>query len=158
MFKANHVSRSGIIKLAAPPQKVFHLFEPIDEKLWAEGWTPEILYPSVEKTIAGMVFLTANHRGEPKTIWYMTKYDTTGFEVEYLRISPESRLGIVAVKCEAGDEANTLAKVSYTFTALSEQGNQWLENFTVEHYRAMMLDWEKAINHYLLSGTTLHHH
>lgn len=156
-LRARHVSRTATIHLTAPESRVFPLFEPIDEKLWAEGWEPEMLHPESGAAQQGAVFLT-RHPGEPVTIWTIARYEPDKHQISYVRVTPESRLAWVDIQCVGNEDGTTSATISYTFTALSELGNQFIEQFTEAHYREWMTSWEAAINHFLRHGHTLPHH
>src|SRR5258706_16458471 len=43
--EAKAITHRGLIRLAAPVERVFPLFGPVREKLWAPGWNPQIVYP-----------------------------------------------------------------------------------------------------------------
>jgi hypothetical protein len=140
-----HISRSGSLEFEAPLDRVFPLFGPVREAEWADGWQPDVLYsqsPLAEE--AGAIFLT-EHPGEPQTIWIVNRFDPVQHAVEYWRITPGLRLAQVTVACQPTQSGGTQASVTYTFTALSEAGNQVLEAFTEDHYAAMMAHWQEAI-------------
>jgi hypothetical protein len=156
-FEANHVERSATITLVAPPDKVFHLFEPIGEKAWAAGWEPRFVYPQDEEAKEGAVFKIEAENG-PDTTWIISRYDREHNAIEYMTVKPDTRVGRIRVEVAGGSEGTSIAAVSYTFTALTEQGNALNDSFTEDHYRHKMHWWEKAINHYLRTGETLAHH
>ena len=156
-FTAQRVSHTHTIRLSAPPSQAFPLFEPIGEKAWAEGWEPHILFPADGVAELGAVF-TTKHPTESASIWTMPVYDSANFHLTYLRVTPGSRVGQIDIQCQEAPGGTTDASVTYTFTALSEQGNAFTARFTEAHYQAMMADWERAINFYLAHGHTLPHH
>ena len=47
---------------------------------------------------------------------------------------------------------NTAADIRYTYTGLSEAGNEEVKRYDEEWFKHKMQHWEKAINHYLGSG------
>jgi hypothetical protein len=47
----------------------------------------------------------------------------------------------------------TRATVTYTFTALSQAGNNALHDFEQQDFSQRILHWQKAIDHYLKTGT-----
>ena len=156
-FKAKRITRTHIIQLSASPSRVFPLFEPIGEKYWAAGWEPDMVYPESGVAEEGAVF-TTQHPDEAKTIWVIVKYDPKRFQIEYARITPDSRVAKIDIRCEDNSAGTTQAYVSYTFTALTEQGNTYIDGFTEEHYQKWMASWETAINYYLHHGQTLLQH
>lgn len=155
-FVARHIQHTQIIQLAAPPSRVFRLFEPLPERAWAEGWEPLMLYPLTGAAEVGTVF-TSSHPGEPDTIWAISAYDKARFHIAYVRVTPGSRVAFVDIQCAERESGTTSATISYTFTALSEAGNAYLEQHTPEHYHHYIAQWERAINYYLQHGKRLQH-
>src|SRR5258708_38606241 len=143
--------------LPAPPSHASPLFEQMGEKAGAEGGDPHILFPADGVAELGAVF-TTQHPTESESIWTMPVYDSANFHLTYLRVTPGSRVGQIDIQCQEAPGGTTDASVTYTFTALSEQGNAFTARFSEAHYQAMMADWERAINFYLAHGHTLPHH
>jgi hypothetical protein len=156
-FEATHVERSATITLVALPEQVFPLFEPVGEKAWAAEWDPRFVYPQDGETGEGAVFRVEAESG-PDTIWVISRYDRERHVIEYLTVKPDTRVGRIRIEVAGGSDGTSAATVTYTFTALTEQGNALNDGFTEQHYRHKMHRWEKAINHYLRTGETLTHH
>jgi hypothetical protein len=156
-FTARRITRTASMYLVAPASSVFPLFEPLGEKRWAEGWEPEMIYPPSGETEAGAVF-TTSHSDGPQAIWTVTQFDMHAMRIEYLRAVAGSHVAAIAVGCADTHSGTTQADVVYTFTALTEQGNTYVDTFTDVYYREWIASWEKAINHYLRHGSMLHHH
>jgi hypothetical protein len=147
MFEAKHISRSHSIVLDIPPDKAFSLFTPIGEKLWINGWNPEFLYPVSGETMENMVF-TTDHNHE-RTYWSVVRFDPVQHVVTYARVTPTSRFGLVEVVCEVIEGERTHVTITYTFTALTEEGNDYIDEFTEESYREMIDSWQTEISAYL---------
>ena len=49
----------------------------------------------------------------------------------------------------------TRADVSYEYTALTQAGEKFLEEFTGAWYENFMKEWEDALNHYLTTGSMI---
>ena len=146
---AKRVVRSEVIGLPAPPDRVFPLFTPAGEKLWVEGWDPEMVYPESGATEEGMVFTTRCLDGSD-SVWTMTEYDERNLRVACVRVTPGSDVCTVAVHCEPGPKGGTRARVTYTLTALTGRGGTYLaDDFSEEHHRKQMATWEEAITRYL---------
>ena len=157
-FTASHISRSHAIHLGAPPSRVFPLFEPVGEQSWAADWKPVFLYPPSGAAQVGAVFTTQVHEDDGlDTIWAMNVYDPTDFHLRYLRVTPGSRVGMIDIRCQGAPEGGTEATVTYTFTGLSDEGNEFIARLTSDHYQEYIASWERAINHYLRSGQPLAH-
>lgn len=142
---AKRVVRTEVIVLPASPDRVFPLFTPVGEKLWVEGWDPEIVYPTSGIAEEGMVFTTPGHGGSD-SFWAMTEFDERDLRVTYARFTPDSDMCTVAVRCEPGPGGDTRARVTYTLTSLTDRGKEYLaEDFSEKSYRKRMAAWEEAI-------------
>lgn len=143
------VSRSGVVELPASPDQVFPLFTPAGEKLWVDGWDPEMVYPESGATEEGMVFTTGSPDGGT-SVWTMTEYDEQNLRAAYVRVTLDSDVCTVAVRCEPGPKGGTRAHVTYTLTALTRRGIGSLEDdFSEERYRRRMEIWQEAITGHL---------
>ncbi len=147
-FIAKRIVRTHAIELDGPPETVFPLFTPLGEKKWVEGWEPRMLYPPSGEAVEGAVF-TTQHPGEADTIWNILSYAPEIFRVKYARVTPASRFGIVEVRCEKAERDRSRVQVSYIFTALSEQGNKFIEDYSDAFYRDYIDSWGVALNRFL---------
>lgn len=144
-FVPVHVERSGVLRLDLPLAQAFPLLTPEGERLWVEGWDPEYLHPQArpDAPSAGTVFRT-RHGGE-ETLWLVLAFDTAAGVVDYVRVTPGSRIGTVTVRARATGEGSSEAEMTYRMTALSPEGNRKLQEMTPEGFRAMLGRWEAAI-------------
>jgi hypothetical protein len=156
-FTAGHVSRTHSISLVGAPEQVFPLFEPLKEKCWAPGWEPEMVYPPSGEAVEGAVFTVSADDGHT-AIWTIAEYDPSAYRIAYLAITPDSRVARIEVQCCLNTDGTTQAQVTYTFTALSAQGNGFISTQTEESHRHRIESWKTAINHYLRHGEPVQHH
>ncbi len=156
--KSARISKTRVITLNAPLDQVFPLFGPIKEKEWAAGWEPQVLYASSDLE-EHMVFRTQSHHGqEPDSTWTVSKYLPDQAFIEYTVFASE-RIWWIAIECREGKARETTeAKITYTYTGLTEHGNIVDENAMATMFRHDLKDWETAINHYLATGKRLEHH
>ena len=152
-FKAERVQRTASIVMNAPIEKVFPLFGPIREKEWTTGWEPSVLLSKDLLIEEHMIFQTKGHEGEGKYTWAVTTYEPEKHLVEYTVFTSE-RIWFIRVACEAAGE-KTNATVTYTFTGLTEEGNQKNKSALERMYAHDLKDWEEAINYYLETGKQL---
>ena len=158
-FIAGHISRSHTIHLDAPPSRVFPLFEPVGEQAWASDWKPIFLFPPSGEAQMGTVFTTQVHEDDGHdTIWAMSAYNPASYRLAYLRVTPGSRVGVIDISCQEMPDGGTAATVTYTFTSLSDEGNEFIARLTQAHYQEYIASWELALNHYLRFGQPLAHH
>ncbi len=156
MFVAQHITRSHVISLPATLHRVFPLFEPLGEKHWSAGWNPEMLYPPSGVAGVGTVF-TTQHADEPTKVWTIIAYEREQAHVTYFNVLPQSHTSWIDVSCELAGAQASSARITYTLTALSPQGNIYLNAFTHEYYQTWISSWQTAISHYLLHGQMLSH-
>jgi len=143
-FTPLHIERAHAFVVGLPLERAFPLFEPEGERLWAKGWDPEYLHPAGKSAAArGMVFRTG-HGGE-ETLWTLVRHEPEAGLVEYVRMTPGSRMGTVLVQCARLDAARTRVTVVYSLTALAEKGNETLLAFDARAYEAFIRSWEEAI-------------
>jgi hypothetical protein len=148
MLEAKHIVRSHHIEIQAPPDVVFPLFTPLGEKKWVEGWEPVAHYPPSGEATEGAVF-TTRAEGEPVTVWAIVAFDAETRYANYLRVRPGSRVAWVQVRCEEAMSGTTRVQVTYTFTALSEEGNRYVSDFTEARYREYIDSWKDTIHRFL---------
>lgn len=156
IFTAKRVSRSHRIVLNDSLQNVFCLFTPEEEKKWAAGWQYKLVYPPSAKTEHNLIFTTHTHsHKQDDAIWIISKYTPETSEIEYYRIEPEIKIGFIQIQCSESPDNNTIAEISYTYTALSESGNEFVSNFTEDYYQNFINSWQNAINYYIKTGKIL---
>lgn len=155
-FTARQVTRSHTIRINGRPDDVFGLFDPIGEKKWSKDWNPVMIFPTSEIRQGGVFVTRANDGTE--TIWVITMLDQNSRSIAYTTVTPNLKVNLIQISCEPDGINHATACVTYTITALSEKGNQYISSFSSEYYREWLMHWEKVINHYLQSGRPLQHH
>ena len=153
-FSAKRVTRTYTQRIAAPPHEVFPLLCPVREREWVEGWECEVVYSRSGVAEQGCIFTTQGV-GERETVWAITAHDPAGLRIEFVMVTPESRVGGLQIRLEENADGTTSAHVSYTFTALAERGNAFVDDYTEEVFNRKMRHWERAMNHYLETGSML---
>ena len=117
-FRAERMVRTHHFELPMAPQEALRHFTP------------------------GMVF-TTGHGGE-ETLWTMTRHEPELGAIEYLRVTPGSRMGTVRVQCSQA-QAGTRVTVTYALTALTAAGNAKLKALEGGAYEAFIDSWEASI-------------
>ena len=160
-FTSIRITRTSSITLKAPIEKVFPLFNPVREQDWAADWEPRFLTTSAQDQAIQehMVFRTQSPHGhdEIEYIWAISKYLPDQAFIEYTIFTPE-RLWWITIQCrELIPDHTTNAEITYTFVGLTDKGNAINEKALQLMYAHDLKDWEKAINHYLMTGARLSH-
>lgn len=141
--------RTFRMRLNAPPSRVFPLFGPKLETLWAPEWAPRFVFPeNGEVGPEGAVFLVDADDERPESTWIMTAYEEAEGRVEYVYVAPGHNVTQLWITVNAAGENASAVSVTYRRTSLSIAGDGFVERF-VETYEAMGREWEAAINGYL---------
>ncbi len=157
-FTAQRFSKTASITIYANIETVFPLFGAFEEKKWADGWSPVLVYPSSEEITEGLTFKTVGHvHGEKENTWVITKYDSANHFIQYFIIAANRYLTIT-VQCSGADANLTNATITYSFTGLSDEGNEISQHILSKMYMHNLTDWEEAVNYYLQTGKTLKAH
>lgn len=136
------VSRTGTLRVDAPPEHAFQLFTAPGEKLWIDDWDPEVLSGG-DGRARGAVFVT-NVAGN-KAYWVVVDYDADALHARYARIAPDTHAGTVEVLARSGGAGATEVVVTYELTALTDEGNGQLKEFDSDEFVRMLVDWERMI-------------
>ena len=151
-FSAERVSKTATITVNGTIEQVFILFGAFEERKWANGWNPELIFPATETMGEGTTFRTRGHgHGEAAFLWIVSKYEIEKHLVQYL-VSTENRYWTITIQCTPGAGNKTLATVTYTFTGLNESGNEINHHSLAAMYHENLADWQEEINYYLANG------
>jgi hypothetical protein len=151
-FTAKKVSRTATITINGTMETVFPLFGAFEERKWANGWNPTLIYPATETIEEGTTFKTPSHGHEEKEfLWRVSKYDSNRHMIQYL-ISTENRYWTITIQCNRLYASQVLAEITYTFIGLNELGNTLNQKAIDRMYENDLKDWEEDINYYLANG------
>jgi hypothetical protein len=149
IFKPEKVSRTETFVAEAPIETVFPLFGAFEERKWAIGWNPVLIYPENEMIEEGTTFKTTGKGDEPDYLWRVILYDTEAYVIRYL-VSTENRYWTINVTCSEKDRgAKTAVTVTYTYIGLNAKGNQCNTRDIGTMFRENLQDWADAINDFI---------
>jgi hypothetical protein len=147
------VTHSYTQSLAAPPEKVFPLLCPVREADWVPGWDPELVLSNSGVAEKDCIFITRDNSQE--SIWIITCFEPDKHKLEMIKVTPGHTVGKLEIQLTPAADNQTAAEIAYTYTALGPEGDHFLNQFTAQWYKTFMHNWERAINHYLSTGTKL---
>jgi len=150
-FQSKRVAHEFTQTNVAPPEKVFPLLCPVREADWVPGWRYRLIYSQSGFAEAGCVFATPNDDGS-ETIWLVTEYDPLAFTIAFAWVNPRRVTAQISIRLKVKSSQETTAHIRYTYTGLSEQGNQEVQRYDAAWFQQKMQSWEAAINHYLRTG------
>jgi hypothetical protein len=143
------VSHTAEFEIPRPAATVFPLFTPEGEKLWAPGWDYENLM-GTDEVHEDDLFLTRSHdHAANDAIWIVKQYDPKRFQVQYYKVEPGEKVGLIEVVCVPSASSSTVVRVTYRYSGLSENGNRFVEQFTRKEYDAFIGEWKRLIDSYL---------
>ena len=166
----SRIKHQASFKINQPADMLFPLFSAEGEKYWVPGWDYENIMGTTELH-EDYVFLTAGHqRSEhhghaqpghhphspsdhppPKTIWLVKKFEPGNYHVQFYRVEPEDKVGIVTVQCNPMSANLTEVKVAYEYIGLSSKGDQFIAGYTAEAHAEFIAHWDKLLKHYFVS-------
>jgi hypothetical protein len=143
VMSANPETQVRSFHLDAPLPRVFPMFTALGERVWAEGWEPQMLSGQEER---GSVFRTHGRNGI-ETTWVVVDYRPAEGRVSYARLAQGSNMGLVDVACKAGEGGGTDVSVRYTLTPVSDAGKRFVDEFLEPgNYTAMIEEWRSAVS------------
>jgi len=148
-FKSERISKTATIIVNAEIAAAFPLFGAFEERKWATGWNPTLIYPLLEIIEEGTTFKTKGYgNDEDDFFWRVSKYNPGQYFIEYF-VFTQNRYWTIEVKCFPASDNKTLAEVTYTYTGLNQVGNNINRNAVEEMFKENLKDWQEEINSYL---------
>jgi hypothetical protein len=156
-FHPRRVTRSYRQTICADPETVFPLLCPVREVEWLDGWQYEMIYSESGLAEEGAVFSTSQS-GEEDTIWMVTRHEPASMEVQFARFTHRSRTCLLNISVHPKGAEQSFVDITYSYTGLSNEGNEFVDTFTREAFLEAITFWEKSMNHFLRKGERLKKH
>ncbi|MEX1351691.1 MAG: hypothetical protein AB1Z31_28610 [Desulfobacterales bacterium] len=145
------ITHTKAFKMNVPIADIFPLFSPEGEKHWVPGWDYENVMGTTELS-DDYVFLTKTHdHGTSDAIWIVKKYDPKLHFVQFYKIEPGEKIGVVTVKCTELEASKTMIRVTYKYLALSKGGEEFITVFNESTYEEFIDEWQKLLTNYFKS-------
>ncbi len=142
------ISHTKAFEMAVPIAELFPLFGPEGEKYWVPGWDYENVMGTTVMS-EDYVFVTRTHdHGTTNAIWVVKKYDPESHFVQFYKIEPEDKFGVITVKCTELESARTRVQVTYKYIALSVTGEVFISKFSESAYEAFIGEWKILLSSY----------
>jgi len=147
----NKVKHTAHFEIEQPIEELFPLFSAEGEKLWVPGWDYENIMGS-KNLHEDYIFLTKNHEhASTKAIWLVKRYEPDSYLVQFYKVEPEDKVGIITVQCTKIVKSLTQVEVTYEYIGLSEEGDRFIEKFTSSEYEAFINEWNTLLVQYFES-------
>ena len=138
-------------KINQPIDVLFPLFSAEGEKLWVPGWDYENIMGTSDLH-EDYIFLTKNHdHASTDAIWLVKEYKPESYFVQFYKVEPEDKVGIISVQCTKIYESLTQVEVSYKYIGLSKNGDEFIESFSSTKYKAFIAEWNSLLVNYFES-------
>jgi hypothetical protein len=145
------IRHSKSFHMMVPVSELFPLFSPEGEKKWVPGWDYENVMGTTELS-EDYVFLTRKHDHMKRAaIWIVKKYEPGSHFVQYYKIEPEEKIGVVTVKCKELEPGATEVQVTYRYMALSAGGERFVSEFSESAYERFIGEWQGLLANYFAS-------
>jgi hypothetical protein len=110
------VKHSKKFSINQPIKIVFPLFSAEGEKLWVPGWDYENIMGSTDLH-EDYIFLTKTHdHAATDAIWLVKRYDSESCFVQFYKVEPEDKIGVITVQCIELEKCFTEVEVTYEYT------------------------------------------
>jgi hypothetical protein len=134
---------------AGPMSDVMPLFGADRERVWADGWDPQFVFPSPAADRPGMVFRVAH--GHVEATWVNTQLDFARGAVQYVYVVPGAMTSLITIHASPRG-AGTHVEVTYERTALDPAANDHVMRMA-DGDKSAGPDWARQINAYLAKAT-----
>lgn len=153
-FQARRITKTYRQTINSTPEEVFPLLCPVREAEWLDGWQYDMIYSESGLVEEGAIFRTS-HEGEEDTIWIVTKHDSITREIEFARFTNNSRICFLKIDVKPKDGGSSYVGISYAYTSVTPEGNDFLNRFTDDEFLEAVIFWEKSMNYFLETGERL---
>jgi hypothetical protein len=142
------VKHTADFQIRQPIQRLFPLFSAEGEKLWVPGWEYENVMGSTDLH-EDYIFLTKNHdHASTDAIWLTKRYRPESHFVQFYKVEPKDKVGIITVQCKKIGDTQTQVEVSYEYIGLSRKSNEFIEKFTSSEFKEFISQWKSLLVNY----------
>ena len=146
------ITHTQSFDMAVAVDTLFPLFSPEGEKHWVPGWDYENVMETDELS-EDYVFLTKTHdHGTTGAIWIVKHYDPQTHRIQFYKIEPGDKIGVITVQCRALAPQGTRVEVTYKYLALSKSGENFIAEFTERAFDEYIRLWKMLLTEYFASG------
>jgi|WetSurMetagenome_2_1015567.scaffolds.fasta_scaffold21078_4 hypothetical protein len=134
------------------PEKIFPLLCPQREYDWIPTWDCKMVYSESGYSEQDCVF-TTDIQGDTKETWVVDRFEPNHF-IQFIKFA-ESRVIRYSITLTDHPDGTTALAWEQTITALTEEGNHYIETFRDDVFGVRIKMLEKLLNHYLSTGEML---
>jgi hypothetical protein len=152
---AKHLVLDHAHDLSAPPDRVFPLLCPVREYEWISDWRCELIHTTSGVVEKGCVFLL-DYPPELRTVWVTSVHDPANHTLEFVRVSGERLVTIMALRVEPRGAGSRL-HIRYTLVAIDAAGQTIVDHAraTGEPHAEVARGIARKLEHFLTTGRVL---
>jgi len=140
-----HTRNEFSFSVDAPFEQVVPLFGADEERKWADGWSPQFVYPTPARDQQGMVFKVAH--GPNSSVWINTALDFTAGHIQYAHVLNDAMATLIDIQATRQGPQKTGVTVVYERTALFPEANEHVQHFAKADANGAK-EWGEAMNAY----------
>lgn len=152
--RVKRATRASLMRLAAPPEKVFPLLCPVLEYDWIDGWDCEMIWSESGVAEDDCVFIT-NFPGEKGEVWVVSRYDPEGGHLEFVRFLGDERVIRYNIVLRGDGPGKSELRWTKTITSLGPRGEALLDAYGEAEHALQVRNLERMLNHYFATGEKL---
>lgn len=139
------ISHTKTFEMPVPVAELFPLFSPEGETYWVPGWDYENVMGTTELS-EDYVFLTKSHdHASTDAIWIIKAYDPQNHFIQFYKIEPHEKIGLISVKCKKMGAERTHLQITYKYRALSASGEAFIAGFDGAAYEEFIDAWQRLL-------------
>jgi hypothetical protein len=140
-----HVSNTFEFTVRESQEQVAPLFGAHRERVWAEGWNPQFVYPQPAEDRQGSVF-HARH-GSHESTWITTIFEPQKGHIQHVYFIPDVTAVLIDIHLSPAPHSGTNVQVRYERTALSAELNDHIRQQGEKDAKSAE-EWRAAIESY----------
>jgi len=153
-FQSKRNEQTGTMHLSAAPRDVFPLLCPKREYDWIEPWQCRMIFSETGAAEDNAVFYTDFRQDRGPEWWVVSRYEPFR-AIAFVRFSPGNRVTRLDIHLAPDGSTHTIATWTQTVTALSPDGNVYIDRYGNSSYIQEIKTLEHLLNHYLKTGRPL---
>jgi hypothetical protein len=139
------IKYTASFEIHQPVKDLFPLFSAEGEKLWVPGWDYETIMGATDLH-ENYVFVTKRHdHAASDAIWVVKRHEPENYLVQFYKIEPGEKVGVIEVKCFEQKEFQTKVQVTYEYIGLSTTGDEFISSFSASEYQAFISEWKTLL-------------
>ena len=146
-FTSSQFTRKGDINIRARAEDVFPLLCPKREEEWIPGWECETIWSHSGYNEEGAIFRTTKPYGT-ELYWNTLQYDRLKKVVDFLITAPHRYMLRFTIEVAAANDGLLTLSFSQTFTSVSEEGNELLNQYKAEDFAERLRNLGEFMNQY----------